>query len=210
MVNVLIFIGGISASGKSTIKNKLNELPKFKNYRFHDFVKNEMHLRGLNYRNVAPEWHEIASMASKKFLKNFPNNKYSLCDIHYAVQPIHDGLLATKTPVISENIDEPYVCGVDEALLSRLLHLNTIKTKAVLVRAPLREIIERRVYRQNDGQQIRSLSESSILREQKKEEYFFNYITDHLSINSIDRIILDNSHSKLEFNIDMMIRFSKG
>lgn len=187
----LCFIGGVSGIGKTTFIEDLQKRnpSKFEVNRFHDSIKEELVSREIPLREALIYWEKIISPATFRYLNKGDFRKVSLSDIHYSIQPEYDLRCHLKERVTSPK--EDYTIGVDLKLIEEIKKFS-VNCSAVLLVAPLKEVLQRREERIARGVLVRSLDIENILEESENEKKFFFEVCDLLDLTQSQRLILQN------------------
>ncbi|HLC31726.1 MAG TPA: hypothetical protein VJK51_03585 [Candidatus Nanoarchaeia archaeon] len=172
----LIFVGGVSAAGKSTLCNLLYEKYDVENRRLHhyalDFAKE------TNVPNIDENWDILANIGMFRLGNEVVKQGKLSCDIHFAVQPNLDTAYATGRE-FKEDINETYIRGLSRTILQGLSG-QKLSLYFLLLNCDSSSILQRRSYElESLGKKPRSLDILSIEKELFYEErYFYETLED--------------------------------
>lgn len=181
-MNKLIFIGGPTASGKTTLVNKLDDfIDNAISYRrvqgFFDIASQKNIDRNDIYKKISSE--EV----DDHFINICKNHEMVISDVHYAVQ-----LSRAKTEDI--DINENYVPTLSDSLIKKLRE-NKIEITIVYIDCPAEECFKRQINRFKETQKkVRNISirDTEIENLSEKREFL------HLS-NFCDKILILDSNT---------------
>lgn len=181
-MNQLIFIGGPTASGKTTLVKHLNSIMdnaiSFRRVQgFFDIARENNIDRNDIYKKISSE--EVDNY----FINICKNHEMVISDVHYAVQ-----LNRSE----SENIDinENYVPTLSNSLIKKLRE-NSIEITVVYIDCPVEECFKRQINRFKETQKkVRNISirDTEIESLSEKREFL------HLS-NLCDKILILDSNT---------------
>lgn len=183
-IKTLIFIGGATACGKSTLANSLNEkIPNSIKYRRHqgffDIALKKSIPKNEIYRCITSE------QVDDWFVNICDNSEVVISDVHYAIQMSRNGI-DTNHDV---DIHQSYVPTISIDLLNKISSKN-IQIVAVFLTCPPQQCLNRAISRYNEFKKdFRNISIEDATIENFSEEKEWNNIlltglVDGLKLNS--------------------------
>lgn len=181
-MNKLIFIGGPTASGKTTLVKKLDDfIDNAISYRrvqgFFDIARQKNIDKNDIYKSISSE--EVDDY----FINICKNHEIVISDVHYAVQ-------LNRSESESIDINEKYVPTLSDLLIKRLKE-NNIEITVVYIDCPAEECYKRQINRFKETQKkVRNISirDTEIENLSEKREFL------HLS-NFCDKILVLDSNT---------------
>lgn len=170
-MKTIIFIGGATACGKSTLVNRLNEnIPKSIKYRRHQGFFDIALQKGIPTNEI---YQKITSdEVDDWFINIFNNSDVVISDVHYAIQMSRNGIDA------KHNIDiyQSYVPTISNDLLNKIL-LKNIRIIAIFLSCSPEQCLCRAISRYNKSHKdIRNISIEDATIENFAEEQEWNKI----------------------------------
>jgi len=209
--NEICFIGGISASGKTTAAQSLESM-EYCHSRIHEAMFHIAEQLGIPREEVSQNWQRLSVLASEYFATVVRTRGPVVCDVHFSIQPRLDTAFALGEP-FEERFDadmEPYQQGLDHTFVDALIR-NDALIRFVLLQASPQDILKRRIARLREGQRQRSLSLRSIVLEQIAERYFFVEAIQRVSINHVvSSLIIDNPNPLIDGLLSRLVDFVSG
>lgn len=200
-MKTLIFIGGATACGKSTLANNLNEnIPnsiKYRRYQgFFDIAMQENILQSEIYKNISSE------QVDDWFVNICNNSDVVISDVHYAIQMGRDCIDTNY----SIDIHQSYVPTISTDLLDKLSSQN-IQVVAIFLTCSAEQCLHRAISRYNKTKKdIRNVSVEDAIIENFAEEKEWNNI---LSTGFVDGLKLDSEHFSPEQLTDQCLKYLK-
>lgn len=200
-MNLVIFVGGPTACGKSTFANKLNEiLINSKKYRRYQGFFDIGILKGI------PKQEIFKQITSKEvddwFINICKETEIIISDVHYAIQ-MNRNVINQESKV---DIYQEYVPTISQELLSKLLLAN-IKIVCIYLSCSPKICYNRAIIRFNNSEkELRTQSLQDAKLENTAEKKEWNNI---LSDNSIIGIELNSELYSSEELVDQILAFLK-
>lgn len=200
-MKTLIFIGGATACGKSTLANSLNE--KIQNsikYRRHqgffDIASKKNIPKNEIYRYITSD------QVDDWFVKICDNSEVVISDVHYAIQMCRNGIDT------NHNIDiyQSYVPTITIDLLNKISSKN-IQIVAIFLACPPEQCLNRAIFRYNESKKdFRNISLEDASIENFSEEKEWNNI---LSTGLVDGLKLNSEQFSVEQLTDQVLEYLK-
>lgn len=200
-MKTLIFIGGATACGKSTLANSLNE--KIQNsikYRRHqgffDIASKKNIPKNEIYRYITSD------QVDDWFVKICDNSEVVISDVHYAIQMCRNGIDT------NHNIDiyQSYVPTITIDLLNKISSKN-IQIVAIFLACPPEQCLNRAIFRYNESKKdFRNISLEDASIENFSEEKEWNNI---LSTGLVDGLKLNSEQFSVEQLTDQCLEYLK-
>lgn len=181
MEKTVIFVGGASASGKSTFVNQLrNCIDGSLAYRrvqaFFDYAEYKKIPREDTFKYIkshdADEW----------FLNVCKNNNVIISDVHYALQ-MNRNFKQTNGEV---DIYYPYVPTISPSLISELLN-NGINVIAVHISCSIETLYQRAIIRNESGErELRAISLEDVMLQVEAERKEWKNVGSFQGVKSIE------------------------
>ena len=189
-MKTLIFIGGATACGKSTLTNSLNEnIPNSIKYRRHqgffDIASQKNIPKNEIYRDVTSE------QVDDWFVNICNSSNVVISDVHYAIQMSRNGIDT------NHNIDihQSYVPTISIDLLNKISSKN-IQIIAIFLTCPPEQCLRRAISRYNETRKdFRNISVEDATIENFAEEKEWNNI---LFTGLVDGLKLDSEQFSVE------------
>ena len=200
-MKTLIFIGGATACGKSTLANSLNKkIPNSIKYRRHqgffDIASKKSILKNEIYRYITSD------QVDDWFVKICDNSEVVISDVHYAIQMSRNGIDT------NHNIDiyQSYVPTISIDLLNKILSKN-IQIFAVFLTCSPQQCLNRAISRYNEFKKdFRNISIEDATIENFAEEKEWNNI---LSTGLVDGLKLNSEQFSVEQLTDQVLEYLK-
>ena len=203
MINLktLIFIGGATACGKSTLTDSLNEkIPnsiKYRRYQgFFDIASKKSIPKNEIYKYITSD------QVDDWFVRICDNSEVVISDVHYAIQMSRNGIDT------NHNIDiyQSYVPTISIDLLNKILSKN-IQIVAVFLTCSPEQCLNRAISRYNESKKdIRNISIEDAYIENFAEEKEWNNI---LSTGFVDGLKLNSEQFSVEQLTDQILEYLK-
>ena len=203
MINLktLIFIGGATACGKSTLTDSLNEkIPnsiKYRRYQgFFDIASKKSIPKNEIYKYITSD------QVDDWFVRICDNSEVVISDVHYAIQMSRNGIDT------NHNIDiyQSYVPTISIDLLNKILSKN-IQIVAVFLTCSPEQCLNRAISRYNESKKdIRNISIEDASIENFAEEKEWNNI---LSTGFVDGLKLNSEQFSVEQLTDQILEYLK-
>lgn len=200
-MNLVIFVGGPTACGKSTFTNKLNEnLTNSKKYRRYQGFFDIGTLKGISKQEI---FKQITSKDVDDWFINVCKEKeIIISDVHYAVQ-MNRNVIKQELEV---DIYQDYVPTISQDLLNKLL-LADIKVVAIYLSCSSEICYDRAIIRFNNSEkELRTQSLHDAELESSAEKKAWNNI---LSNDSVIGIELNSELYSSEELVDQCLIFLK-
>ncbi len=200
-MNLVIFVGGPTACGKSTFTNKLNEnLTNSKKYRRYQGFFDIGTLKGISKQEI---FKQITSKDVDDWFINVCKEKeIIISDVHYAVQ-MNRNVIKQELEV---DIYQDYVPTISQDLLNKLL-LADIKVVAIYLSCSSEICYDRAIIRFNNSEkELRTQSLHDAELESSAEKKEWNNI---LSNDSVIGIELNSELYSSEELVDQCLIFLK-
>lgn len=200
-MKTLIFIGGATACGKSTLANSLNEkIPNSIKYRRHqgffDIASKKSIPKNEIYRCITSE------QVDDWFVNICDNSEVVISDVHYAIQMSRNGI-DTNHDV---DIHQSYVPTISIDLLNKISSKN-IQIVAVFLTCPPQQCLNRAISRYNESKKdFRNISIEDATIENFSEEKEWNNI---LSTGLVDGLKLNSEKFSVEQLTDQCLEYLK-
>lgn len=200
-MKTLIFIGGATACGKSTLANILNEkIPnsiKYRRYQgFFDIASKKSISKNEIYRYVTSE------QVDDWFVKICDNSEVVISDVHYAIQMSRNGIDNNH----DVNIHESYVPTISIDLLNKISSKN-IQIVAIFLTCSPQQCLNRAISRYNECKKdIRNISIEDAAIENYAEEKEWNNI---LSTGLVDGLNLNSEQFSVEQLTNQVLEYLK-
>ncbi len=200
-MKTLIFIGGATACGKSTLANSLNEnIPNSIKYRRHqgffDIASKKNIPKKEIYRCITSE------QVDDWFVNICDNSEAVISDVHYAIQMGRNGIDT------NHNIDiyQSYVPTISIDLLNKISSKN-IQIVAVFLTCSPEQCLNRAISRYNESKKdFRNISIEDASIENFAEEKEWNNI---LSTGLVDGLKLNSEQFSVEQLTDQVLEYLK-
>lgn len=200
-MKTLIFIGGATACGKSTLANSLNEkIPNSIKYRRHqgffDIALKKSIPKNEIYRYITSD------QVDDWFVKICDNSEVVISDVHYAIQMCRNGIDT------NHNIDiyQSYVPTITIDLLNKISSKN-IQIVAIFLTCPPEQCLNRAISRYNESKKdFRNISLEDASIENFAEEKEWNNI---LSTGLVDGLKLNSEQFSVEQLTDQCLEYLK-
>lgn len=197
----LIFIGGATACGKSTLVNSLNEnIPnsiKYKRHQgFFDIASHKNILKDEIYKKITSE------QVDDWFLSVCNNSDVVISDVHYAIQMNRNGIDT------NHNIDiyQSYVPTISKDLLNKILSKN-IQIVAIFLSCSPEQCLYRAISRYTESKKdFRNISIEDAIIENFAEEREWNNI---LSTGMVDGLKLNSEQFSVEQLTNQCLEYFK-
>lgn len=200
-MKTLIFIGGATACGKSTLANNLNEkIPNSIKYRRHqgffDIASKKNIPKNEIYRCITSE------QVDDWFVNICDNSEAVISDVHYAIQMSRNGIDTNH----NINIHQSYVPTISIDLLNKISSKN-IQIVAVFLTCSPEQCLNRAISRYNEYKKdFRNISIEDAAIENFAEEEEWNNI---LSIGLVDGLKLNSEQFSVEQLTDQVLEYLK-
>lgn len=200
-MKTLIFIGGATACGKSTLANSLNKkIPNSIKYRRHqgffDIASKKSILKNEIYRYITSD------QVDDWFVKICDNSEVVISDVHYAIQMSRNGI-DTNHDI---DIHQIYVPTISIDLLNKILSKN-IQIFAVFLTCSPQQCLNRAISRYNEFKKdFRNISIEDATIENFAEEKEWNNI---LSTGLVDGLKLNSEQFSVEQLTDQVLEYLK-
>lgn len=197
----LIFIGGATACGKSTLVNSLNEsIPnsiKYRRYQgFFDIASQKNISKNEIYEKITSD------QVDDWFVDICNNSDVVISDVHYAIQMSRNDIDANH----SIDIHESYVPTISTDLLNKISSKN-IQVVAIFIACPPEQCLHRAISRYNESKKnIRNISIEDATIENLAEEKEWNNI---LSTGLVDGLKLNSEQFSVEQLTDQCLEYLK-
>ena len=198
---MLIFIGGATACGKSTLTNSLNEnIPNSIKYRRHqgffDIALQKNISKNEIYKKITSD------QVDDWFVSICNNSDVVISDVHYAIQMSRNGIDTNH----SIDIHQSYVPTISIDLLNKISSKN-IQIIAILLTCPPEQSLRRAISRYNETRKdFRSISVEDAAIENFAEEKEWNNI---LLTGLVDGLKLDSEQFSVEQLTDQCLEYLK-
>ena len=200
-MKTLIFIGGATACGKSTLTDSLNEkIPnsiKYRRYQgFFDIASKKSIPKNEIYKYITSD------QVDDWFVRICDNSEVVISDVHYAIQMSRNGIDT------NHNIDiyQSYVPTISIDLLNKILSKN-IQIVAVFLTCSPEQCLNRAISRYNESKKdIRNISIEDAYIENFAEEKEWNNI---LSTGFVDGLKLNSEQFSVEQLTDQILEYLK-
>lgn len=200
-MKTLIFIGGATACGKSTLTDSLNEkIPnsiKYRRYQgFFDIASKKSIPKNEIYKYITSD------QVDDWFVRICDNSEVVISDVHYAIQMSRNGIDT------NHNIDiyQSYVPTISIDLLNKILSKN-IQIVAVFLTCSPEQCLNRAISRYNESKKdIRNISIEDASIENFAEEKEWNNI---LSTGFVDGLKLNSEQFSVEQLTDQILEYLK-
>ena len=200
-MKTLIFIGGATACGKSTLTDSLNEkIPnsiKYRRYQgFFDIASKKSIPKNEIYKYITSD------QVDDWFVRICDNSEVVISDVHYAIQMSRNGIDT------NHNIDiyQSYVPTISIDLLNKILYKN-IQIVAVFLTCSPEQCLNRAISRYNESKKdIRNISIEDASIENFAEEKEWNNI---LSTGFVDGLKLNSEQFSVEQLTDQILEYLK-
>ena len=203
MINLktLIFIGGATACGKSTLTDSLNEkIPnsiKYRRYQgFFDIASKKSIPKNEIYKYITSD------QVDDWFVRICDNSEVVISDVHYAIQMSRNGIDT------NHNIDiyQSYVPTISIDLLNKISSKN-IQIVAVFLTCSPEQCLNRAISRYNESKKdFRNISIEDASIENFAEEKEWNNI---LSTGLVDGLKLNSEQFSVEQLTDQVLEYLK-
>ena len=200
-VKTLIFIGGATACGKSTLANDLNEkIPnsiKYRRYQgFLDIASKKIIPKNEIYRCIT------SRQVDDWFVNICGNSEVVISDVHYAIQMSRNGIDANY----DVDIHQSYVPTISIDLLNKILAKN-IQIVAVFLTCSPQQCLNRAISRYNESKKdFRNISIEDATIENYSEEKEWNNI---LSTGLVEGLKLNSEKFSVEQLTDQCLEYLK-
>lgn len=200
-MKTLIFIGGATACGKSTLANILNEkIPnsiKYRRYQgFFDIASKKSIPKNEIYRYVTSE------QVDDWFVKICDNSEVVISDVHYAIQMSRNGIDNNH----DVDIHESYVPTISIDLLNKISSKN-IQIVAIFLTCSPQQCLNRAISRYNECKKdIRNISIEDAAIENYAEEKEWNNI---LSTGLVYGLNLNSEQFSVEQLTNQVLEYLK-
>jgi adenylate kinase len=185
--NKVLLLGGVSAVGKSTALQILESQHGIAPCWFHKQMIAEAAMHGVDRSRLAEHWSRFVPGASRRYVDELRSKRQLATDIHFAIQPTRDTLLALGQDS-SAYFDEPYRLAIEPEWIDLLQEQRTRIVCAVL-EASTDAIIGRRLGRNTA---IRSLDPRDIDTERDME---LALCMDFASRRGLQTAVINNSNA---------------
>lgn len=200
-MKTLIFIGGATACGKSTLANNLKgKIPNSIKYRRHqgffDIASKKNVPKNEIYRYITSE------QVDDWFVNICDNSDVVISDVHYAIQMSRNGIDTNR------NIDiyQSYVPTISIDLLNKISSKN-IQIVAIFLTCPPQQCLNRAISRYNESKKdFRNVSIEDATIENFSEEKEWNAI---LATGLVDGLKLNSEQFSVEQLTDQCLEYLK-
>lgn len=193
----LIFVGGPTACGKSTLVNNLNKKIcnsiQYRRYQgFFDIANQKDIPEKEIFNNI------VSSEVDDWFVSICKNSDIVISDVHYAVQMNRSSL--------NVDIYQDYVPTISNELIKKLLAEN-IQIVAVFLSCSPRECLKRSVIRYRENRKrVRNISIEDATIESRAEEKIWNNI---ISTDMVDGLKLNSEQFSVEQLTEQCLEYLK-
>ena len=198
-MKTLIFIGGATACGKTTLANNLcKKLPNSIKYRRYQGFFDIASQKNIPENEI---FQKITSLEVDDWFINVCNNsEVVISDIHYAIQ-MNRNEMDTNVNV---DIHQNYVSTISNSLLTKL-SLENIRIIAIFLSCSPLQCFTRAIFRYSETQKnIRNISVEDATIENLAEEKEWN---DILDTGLVDGFKLDSEHFSVEQLTDQCLKY---
>jgi dephospho-CoA kinase len=189
---ILIFIGGASGTGKTTLAKALEKRGIAYYQKIHD-ISMEIAREIAERKNFSIEdaFEELDDgEVIKKMIKIVKQKKCVVTDIHFAIQPRVDTfLLLGKIPLDKDFWEESYIPAFSLEHLIEIIHCGILLVPILLV-CETDILIERLRLKHLQGFVVRSLNKEIVRQEQNAELQIYLFLTKELKLQPQ---VFDNS-----------------
>lgn len=212
-MNHVIFIGGATASGKTSIIKELEKTNSISRYKIKWALKEAAFRKNLSLEYIGDDYPSLIYSAKDILINEIiPKENFLIIDTHYAIQ-LNLNYSLSKKEFYVENINEPYIAGIEPFVLKELA--KTIDSISfIFIQAPIDDILSRRLIRSKSFLPYRSLISHSIIKEQKAEKEFFfnsvslvNYEREKYNLSSVKTFIINNQNNTFKNQIGLLKKF---
>ena len=200
-MKTIIFIGGATACGKSTLANSLRtSIPNSINYRRHQgffdiALKNNIP-RNEIYNHITSE------QVDDWFLRVCDNSDVVISDVHYAIQMSRNGIDNNN----NVDIYQSYVPTISIDLLNKMA-LKNFRVIAVFIACSPEKCLDRALFRYNETKKdFRNISVEDAYIENFAEEEAWN---DILSTGLVNGLILNSEKFSVEQLTEQCLEYLK-
>jgi thymidylate kinase len=186
----LFLVGGVDASGKTTIAQMLVDDLGATYYRPHLSLIDAAKEMGIQKDHVFDDNPILERLSWTRYLERIQSSSIAISDVHFARQPNGDTARALGRYFEDElRSPEPYISGLEGSFIQFLLDHN-VDISLILINVEI-EVTRKR--RQGRGKKhSRSLERQSIQLEKQSEELFFNRLV--RSYNLRHTVVDNNQH----------------
>ncbi|MGL5415981.1 MAG: hypothetical protein ACRDAU_10005 [Clostridium sp.] len=144
----IIFIGGATASGKTSLIKEL-ESYNISRYKLKWALKEAGFRKNILAKDIGNNYNTLISTAKNILISEiFPTKDILIIDTHYAIQLNLNASLSKGNSYI-ENINEPYIAGIDNSILKELSKIAET-VSFVFIQAPREDVLSRRLTRKEN------------------------------------------------------------